>query len=573
MAQSNRSDSSASSYVPYNPKDRSAAQFECEKRRKRSKRTQSKPKAQCWLSQMLAITSLRRCAVKGCTGKRWSKHGSSSQFCRRHKCKDKHCTSRIKKGKIYCQPHLTCAYSNCRWDKHAQDIEKFIYCWESHACRADNCENVRREPFHRNQFCAHHACESSDKCNNPRNDLGGKVCPHHKCRDHDCMAKVKGTRDPRDAKELNWCSSHKMCQSGNCKNPIFTTGGNPAGKYCSQHFCNISGICDKPRVTGADATACEDHTCLRYRGRSSCCKVKKDPGGGVYCEDHECKNITCTDERLGDREWCYRHACHAYTSHKVDCKNEKEGTPQNPDHCKDHVECEDPGCKEYCNLGENAQYKKCEKHRKIICNIPGCEAEATNPPINPTLCNNHVCAFGHCCEAHLITSFFCPSHKCISPSCNEPRAISNDGSASSLGLALLSGGLLGTATAQLNLTQVLMPVGLYCAKHVCGVRGCQNIGAGRGREGDENYCTMHKCHDASGRCDNRIVGETGAYCVVHKCANKDCNAARDPDDGGEFCHAHADNDDWDFWNGANVAGYGKHGKNKKNKYMYPPLQW
>ncbi|KAI0142998.1 hypothetical protein GGR57DRAFT_369881 [Xylariaceae sp. FL1272] len=510
--------------------------------------------------------SQTKCAKAGCP--RWAKpiHTKDggrvvkqAPYCERHLCdqwrSDDNCLRKKDGNSRFCKYHRGCVIDGCRYSRKDTD-PKFKYCIELHGCVWSKCEDARRKSGE-SSYCDNHACANL-KCKDGILRDGLKVCKAHKCHDAACGNEVPGTEDLAKSKELNYCDLHRECQEANCNRRIYFDGKQVAHKFCPEHECKISDVCDKSRVPGEGAEACADHTCRKYYMVPSCNKPKSGIGN-TYCKEHECKVEKCVADRYETKELCKDHLCMADILQKKQCGNEREGTASNQFYCKDHRICEEKGCEEFIVLENGRRKDKCEKHIKPQCEILNCTEPATAPVANPRYCAQHTCAYSQCDDACLgLPVLFCDYHRCNEPGCVH-AAVTGTPPGGVNPLQLMS---LGTGRSAL--AKLLSPPRVYCADHKCEVINCNGRGEKR-NGGSAILCSSHCCK-AKG-CGARINEEGVAWCSAHKCRERECTE-KALEDGG-WCREHGDEDDWD----GGWGGWGARGTGRGRRRLYGGNRW
>jgi hypothetical protein len=100
-----------------------------------------------------------------------------------------------------------------------------------------------------------------------------------------------------------------------------------------------------------------------------------------------------------------------------------------------------------------------------------------------TLMKDFSCKYSGCTGISLQKSY-CPLHKCIAPSCNNPK----------------------------HSLHILYD---HCKSHICYYPNCNNIACP-----NFSYCVQHKCDIH--KCDSPKSRSTKKYCHRHSCENLDC---------------------------------------------------
>ncbi|KAI5925983.1 hypothetical protein F4810DRAFT_618286 [Camillea tinctor] len=422
-----------------------------------------------------------RCKLKGCKQRRVR----GSDYCQIHVCSEwlhnRHCLKRGRGPGGLCAEHSTCVKIHhgrkCGNRRKKIDTE-YKYCADLHACRDDECKapNVgNRTATVISKWCVNHACANTE-CDGPRIG-GGQGCKAHTCQAAGCVLTVPGTKDADKSKVDNYCAQHRTCKKAACDQPIFVHNANRSSRFCFEHYCKPgSGACEKERIDGAGAEACEDHTCARYHLARGCCKPRAAGTlpGALYCADHECKRVACQRERYADKDWCPEHLCNSPLELREDCGNEREGAAANQIYCKDHRLCAEPKCREFRAFKGNVRQEKCEEHSKPPCKFPSCTRNPSTEGVD--YCPAHLCQYAHGCRSPPVAgSPVCWVHKCVEASCPFPRVVPPPADIP-FPFYPATAPAAADATAMLfyqhHLAAVMGSAGSYCHLHTCRARGC-----------------------------------------------------------------------------------------------------
>ncbi|KAI1337611.1 hypothetical protein F5Y15DRAFT_425645 [Xylariaceae sp. FL0016] len=395
-------------------------------------------------------------------------------------------------------------------------------------------------------WCKEHCC-TDPECEDPRASADGKGCAKHTCHAFDCNVFVTGYQGPGyvGASRLDdYCPAHRTCLKAACREPVFTSTRNAALRYCFRHFCDAGATCEEPRLPGAEARACKDHTC-DYVG---CRDAMASPGNVLarYCKEHTCKRDLCIRGKRPGADWCDLHACQAPQLKNQAC--EKERDAQNQWFCKDHYQCSEQDCQKTAETKNGIFQLKCAEHEKRSCFVPACQMRVRDE--QSPCCANHMCFHYGCLLPNMMgVSFFCQMHKCSEPTCGNLRA----GSAQAPMAQPMMLGLGGKN----NPMQMAMMAGMM------GTSGA--LGGGTMR----TYCGTHGCQVPS--CTQRVVDVMGTktclYCVHHKCRENEC--VREATDAG-YCQEHDDGGGLDWDDGGRGGGTGGM---RMGRGYYPRLQW